>query len=182
LELGRGLTFEDDDDAIGVGGNPLGTSGTWKRQPVPFRATAIDIDASGEVIIEAGTRFEMSGGSINVFKTTLIVNGTKADPVVFTSGQPNPAAADWGCINVYQAGAPAFEYAIFEYAGNGSGCTKRTALYASPSKLSNCTFRDIGGVGVFSGSCPTEDWCTDNTFESLSGEDYSCNGKAKTCP
>jgi hypothetical protein len=171
LVLGEGLSFPAD-DAIHVDTTfSLGSTGTWLGQPVPFRIpSGMAIDDMAEVTIGAGARLEFTGGSFTVFNANLIVSGTEADPVVFTSAQANPVAGDWGCVHFSSVtGTPRFDHAIVEYAGNGQGCgggNNETALYVPETTIiTNSAFADIAGSAIqTAGECPVDDWC-ENTFE-----------------
>jgi hypothetical protein len=171
LVLGEGLSFPSD-DRIDVNTTfSLVSSGTWLGQSVPFRIpSGLSLGSMAEVTIGPGTRLEFTGGSMDVFGANLIVAGTEADPVVFTSSQANPQAGDWGCVHFSSVtGTPRFDHAIIEYAGNGQGCTganHETALFVPEATvITNSAFADIAGSAIrTSGDCPIAEWC-ENTFE-----------------
>jgi hypothetical protein len=129
----------------------------------------------------------MTGSSFEVFNANLIVSGTEAEPVTFTSSQANPVAGDWGCITFSSTtGTPRFDQAVIEFAGNGQGCTGagyETALHVPGSAMiSNTTFRNIAGSAVTSSDCDT-DWC-DNIFEDVEVGPLACGvgQMPTTCP
>jgi hypothetical protein len=171
LVLGEGLAFPADDRIDVDTGFGLTTSGDWLGQPVPFLVpSGLSIGGDAEVTIGAGARLEFTGGSLEVFGANLIVAGTEAEPVVFTSSQATPQAGDWGCVHFSSVtGTPRFDHAIFEYAGNGQGCSGAehdTALFVPETTIiTNSAFADIAGSAIRTfGECPVADWC-ENTFE-----------------
>jgi hypothetical protein len=190
LVLGEGLEFSDPADRIEVDTTfSLASSGTWLGQPVPFRiAGSLAIGGNSAVTIGAGAVLEIDGTSIEVFMANLIVAGTAAAPVTFTSSRENPVAGDWGCIHFSSVtGTPRFEHALLEYAGNGGGCTGadyETALVVPETTvITNTTFKDIAGTAVLSRECNVEDWC-ENTFENVEVGPLACDiGQLPTaCP
>jgi hypothetical protein len=189
IKLGEGLTFADADDFIAVDSSfNLGETGTLLAQPVPFRIpSGFSVADRATVTVAAGARFELMGGSVEVFNGNLIVAGTEADPVVFTSSQANPAPGDWGCITFSSVtGTPRFDYAVVEYAGNGQGCTGayETGLYVPEAAvITNSTFRNIAGAAITASECNVTDWCA-NTFENVEVGPLACDtGQIPTaCP
>lgn len=181
LALGAPNTFVDADDFIEVDTTfGLETTGTWRAQSVPFRVPAgLDFRGKATVTIEAGTRIEFLGGSMEVFDSTIAVEGTTTDPVVFTSAQASPAAGDWGCVYLNSlTGTASFANAVFEFAGNGERCSgaSYTAALVAPKAtiISGSTFRSIAGDAIKTREADCNlDWC-DNTFESVSGEPAVC--------
>jgi hypothetical protein len=190
LALGAGLTFADADDAIEVDTTfSLGTTGTWLAQPVPFSIVGqLNVDDLAEVTIAAGTELRFNGRSFEVFNANLIVAGTEADPVLFTSSQATPQAGDWGCLTFSSVmGTPRFDHAIFEYAGNGAGCSGAgytTALNVPESAVvTNSTFRQIAGTAIrTNGNCNTAGWCS-NVFETVETGPLECGSDPPlACP
>jgi hypothetical protein len=180
LVFGDGLVFTDADDVILVDRGPnISGTGTVLAQPVPFHLPdGITIADAAVVTLAAGVRFEIGGSSIEVYDANLIVAGTEADPVVFTSAHSQPLAGDWGCV-VFSAvtGDPRIDHAVFEYAGNGDGCSGaayETALVVPGSAtVTNSTFRAIAGSAITTrDDCPTA-WC-DNTFEDVASVPLDC--------
>ncbi len=192
LTLGDGLVFEDAGDEIEVDTTfTLGKSGNWLAQPVPFRIVGgAEVNDKAEVIMNAGLKLEMTGGSFVVFNSNLLVEGSATDPVVFTSAAKSPSAGDWGCISFESVtGTPNIDHAVIEYAGSGAGCTGANYLVAvnapASAKISNTTFSEIAGVGIRSaGACTAQkaQWCS-NTFEGVTEAEVSCNlDKDVGCP
>jgi hypothetical protein len=190
LVLGEGLSFEDADDRIEIDTNySLDKSGTLLGQPVPFHVTGnLAFSADAEVTITAGARFEFAGSSFNLFSANLIVEGTEADPVVFTSTQASPQAGDWGCIEFSSpTGVPRFDHVVIEYAGNGQGCTggeyEAGLVVPDTAVIENSTFSNIAGVAIkTAGDCDTE-WCN-NTFEDVAVGPLGCDSPEvpTSCP
>lgn len=171
LVLGDGLTFPVDDRIDVDTTFSLTSSGNWHGQSVPFRVpSGLSLGGNSEVTMDPGVRLEFTGGSFEVFGANLIVAGTEADPVVFSSALANPQAGDWGCVHFSSVtGTPRFDHAIVEYAGNGQSCTGaeyRTALFVPDNTvITNSAFADIAGSAIrTSDACPVDDWCM-NTFE-----------------
>jgi hypothetical protein len=180
LNLGQGHQFLDADDAIDVqSGEALSFSGTWSGQPVPFVLDGgLDINNHAVVTLGPGATVALTGGSIEVFNSSLDIAGTEEQPVSFTSANPNPMPGDWGCLYYYLAdSAGRIEHAVFEYAGSGDGCTggeyETALLVDAGSQISGSTFRNGLGVGIqTSGECGA-DWC-DNTFSDLERGPMMC--------
>lgn len=173
VKLGQNLTFEDPGERILIDNQfALGTSGTVLAQAVPFLVEGtLAIDNEAQVVFDAGLELQLDGGSVQVFAADLDLAGTADKPVRFTSGAETPAAGDWGCL-YYDAseGTASIEHAVFEYGGNGVGCTgaEYKALLFAPSSatISNVTFSSSDDAGIIwaCGEDPIPaGWC-DNTF------------------
>lgn len=183
LVLGTGLTFADADERIDIDtGFPLETEGTWLGQPVPFRALGTLSINDEEVTMGPGLTLQLNGGSVDVFTANLIVAGTAAEPVVFTSSASMPAKGDWGCVSFASVtGTPRFDHAIIEYAGNGVDCgagnafeTGISATLESPL-ITNTTFRHIAGSAIRSVSCDMNAaWCM-NSFDDVDVGPLTCD-------
>lgn len=191
LSLGAPNTFLDDDDVIEIDGrSALDSDGVWRKQAVPFRSSGVAIRPGNEVTIEAGTRIEMTGGSIDAFSATLNIAGTEEEPVVITSAQATPQAGDWGCV-VYTSASeltPRIEHVVIEYGGGGQGCTganEATLLWVPPNaRITGSVFRYSEGTAIkCSGACDTEAWCA-NTFEEIASGPLECgtSNEETTCP
>jgi hypothetical protein len=173
VKLGENLTFEDDGERILIDNQfALGTSGTVLAQPVPFLVEGtLAIHDDAQVVFDAGLELQLDGGSVEVFAADLDVAGTADKPVRFTSAAETPAAGDWGCL-VYDApqGTASIEHAVFEYGGNGVGCTgaeyKALLVVPASATISNVTFSNSDDGGII-WACSEDPipagWC-DNTF------------------
>ncbi len=184
LTLGQGHDFRSAGDRIEVDTTfALQRSGHWLPQPVAFRMVGgPQISGLAEVTMDAGLKLEMTGKTFTVFNSNLVIEGTAADPVVFTSGASNPAAGDWGCLSFENTtGTPNIDHAAFEYAGSGDGCTGanyHTALNVPASaNITDTTFDQIAGYAIkSSAACPSKksQWCA-NTFRDVADAEVSCN-------
>lgn len=192
LSLGAPNTFSDADDVIEIDSKfSLKGKGTWRKQAVPFRSSGFQISPDSEVTIEAGTRIELTGGSIDAFAATLNLAGTEDEPVVITSAQSSPQAGDWGCLVYSNASeiTPIIDYAILEYGGSGQGClgsNEPTLLWVPPSaRITNSVFRHSEGTAIkTSGTCDTAAWCSANTFEDIAFGPFECglSNEETACP
>ncbi|MEO8182366.1 MAG: hypothetical protein ABI895_26315 [Deltaproteobacteria bacterium] len=188
LQLGTGNSFEDADDYIEVvAGSTLSSNGTWLNQGVPFRVQSMVVAPGLDVTVAAGVRVEMLGGTIDAFNANFNLEGTEAEPVVFTSAQKNPKPGDWGCLSYsYTSVTPHIDHAIFEYAGSGSGClgssTKAALVAPNSSNVTNTIFRYIDGVGISArDNCNVNDWCQ-NQFVEVALGPFECEGTFMPCP
>ena len=159
-------------NAIVIGtGAYLTATGTFAAQPLPYRvrdngnSAWLYINRNGSATFSAGARVEfetgtgiyVAGDRWNYWYATLTVNGTAAQPVVFTSAQGTPAAGDWRGIGADAGGYAAYvavnwTYAVVEYAG-GNGTGYGVASYnGAPVTLTNCTVQSISGSGLALGN------------------------------
>lgn len=143
--------------------------------------------------IEAGVKLRVKkGGLVQVQRFTgdspaqgaLIVNGTAAEPVVFTSAEASPAPGDWLGIWFGMVPAPSnkIDHARVEYAGGetGSGSaacntpgsnTAGIRIYGLPSGafVTNTTIAFSGGHGIDRGwrNDAKPDFLPTNTFTNI---------------
>ena len=96
------------------------------------------VGPDGELSIEAGTRVvfvprdddgDGIGDSELRIEGRLTVEGTEREPVLFTSGAPQPAAADWKYLMINHAREAVVRHAIFEYAYSGVQVHYTRALF-----------------------------------------------------
>jgi hypothetical protein len=126
-------------------------------------------------------------GTIDAFNANFNIEGTEADPVVFTSAQKEPKPGDWGCLLYsYSDVTPRIDHAIFEYAGSGRGClgssTKAAVIAPNSSNITNTIFRYIDGVGISTRfECNVDAWCQNQFIEVASGP-FECEGVLTACP
>lgn len=185
--LGTGNTFENEADFVEViDSGSIGSNGTVRKQSVPYRVQNLGIQPGFDVTVEAGVRFEMSG-TIDAFNANFNLEGTEAEPIVFTSAQENPQPGDWGCLLYsYSSVTPRINYTIFEYAGSGRGClgsnTKAALMAPNSSNITNTIFRYIDGVGISTrGECDLAAWC-ENQFVEVAQGPFLCEGTPTACP
>ncbi|WP_096329677.1 hypothetical protein [Nannocystis exedens] len=173
LSVAGGQVFADADEVVEIDGtfDEIGAAGTWSAQSVPYRVLGyLQVGPDGDVELAAGTVVQLDGNSLEVFAGKLHVAGTADAPVVFTSAEDAPQAGDWGCL-VYSSvtSPPQIDHAVFEYAGNGLGCTGAayTAALVGPEtmQVTGSTFRELAGAAIRSSTCDPG-WC-DNTFEGV---------------
>lgn len=181
--LGTGNVFESEGDYIQIATSQtsLRSVGRWRNQGVPLRTNAFGLTPQADVVVEAGFRIEMLGGTIEPFLGRFDIEGTAEEPVVFTSANDRAVAGDWGCLwyNNPTDHPPRIDHAVFEYAGGGQGCTGaryRTVLFVPDDAIiTNVSFRDIAGGAIRTPSreCPIEAWCA-NEFVSLEAPPIEC--------
>ena len=115
-----------------------------------------------DLTIEAGATIKIMAGGNIIIKGNgdIIANGTKANPIVFTSVKDDnhgddtnkdgdntiPAAGDWGCINLNGSQNSTFTYCQFLYGGrdNSNPATVDVSSEATAS-FSNCVFAHNSG-------------------------------------
>ena len=125
----------------------------------------ITVDAGATLTIQAGTtvRFALSDDTQSGVDTSLpeiyvdggalVVNGTEAEPVLFTTTGSVPAKGLWGGITVVQGAGVAtplkMSYATVEYAK--WGLSYRLVEWNDPQdkvQLDNVAFRNTAGIGL----------------------------------
>jgi len=87
----------------------------------PYLATSDIIVRSGVTLtLEANTEIQFSTGMSLIVDGALQVNGTKENPVMFTSQSAMPAALDWDGIRINSSATNVvIDHAVIEYAENG---------------------------------------------------------------
>ncbi|MCL2779095.1 MAG: DUF5123 domain-containing protein [Polyangiaceae bacterium] len=138
--------------ATSVPSGDLNGNVTWTAAGSPYNLDGdVTIVAGSSLTIEAGVTVQVKKGDTansgtDKTKTELIVNGsletqgTKENPVVFTSAEAGPATDDWYGIRVLSGGAMALRWTNFSY---GSYC-----IDASPG-----TTGSVNVVGGRAESC-----------------------------
>lgn len=215
LSMGSGNVFRDAGDFIPVETTSnLTQKGDWLPQPVPYRllrdpstgelqatinVSPVTTPDPGPVVIKAGTEIQMDHGSLIALASTVIVEGTEGNEVVFTSAEEDPAPGNWGCLllDTSPPDAPSsIIHALIEYAGSGIQCTGArysTAVKTNRStSITNTTFRELAGTRASSSSniwtplpCPSEPgdeaWCrVGNDFDD-SVHHIDCSGNRYNC-
>ena len=79
----------------------------------------LNVAAGVTLTISAGAELRFPGNWDVTVDGTLLVQGTAANPVVFTSDKATPAAGNWSGIKVNSSGSATLDYAVVEYATNG---------------------------------------------------------------
>lgn len=88
--------------------------------------------------------------------SSVVAIGTEAEPIVFTSDQPNPLPGDWQCIYISSAGSE-IRHAVFEYGGSpcaatGAGETAMLQVHAAMRGFTDSIVRKSSGHGVLMGT------------------------------
>lgn len=212
--------------------NPRGdieTSVTIEDRGVPYRVDGVgnttlvvarangDTAAGPVLTIEAGTTLLFDAGMdlrlghdtvTHGYPGGLVVNGTAAAPVTFSSSAASPAPGDWRGI-VFQEPPPAgtankIDHAIVEYAGDGCSCggwgcpavdgdgtfldlDAGILIYSwrpDTAFVTNTELRNIDGWGILRGWDDTgPDFTPTNTFTNLTYCDQSWpQPTGDTCP
>lgn len=103
---------------------------------------------------------------------TIDVNGTEADPVVFTSASATPSAGDWDGIELLggTTSDSSIDHAAFRYAGKGDG---QALLVTKTASITNSSFADGLGWGIVVDPAEDGDVITldNNTFSNLAKGD-----------
>jgi hypothetical protein len=145
--------------------------------------------------IEAGVKIRVKKGAVirvqrftgeTAAQGALVVNGTAAQPVIFTSAEATPAAGDW--LGIWYGLTPApnnkMDHARIEFAGGTSSSGSEACnspgtndaairIFGLPSSafITNTTIVNSAGHGIDRGwSDDTKpDFLTSNTFTSVAG-------------
>lgn len=105
-KLPGGITFSDNGKSgISVIGEPVISSGTWKKQTVPYVFTSgdyVDISKDGGVSIRVASGVVCKFGTDSYIQVgytnpgTFIAEGTKTDSIIFTN---DAEGSKWGYVN-----------------------------------------------------------------------------------
>ena len=192
------------------GASAINEDATMHDRGVPYRVgnslTAGDLVVERQapstpglatLTIEAGVKVRVKkGGVVEVQRFTgtsaaqgaLVVKGTAAKPVVFTSAEATPAPGDWLGIWFGEIPAPndAIDYAVVEYAGGTSGSGSDACntpgsndaairLFGLPSGafVTNTTISNSGGHGIDRG------WRNDTKIDFLPTNTFTNIAKCK---
>ncbi len=79
---------------------------------------------------------------------TLIINGSSASPVTFTSSATGKVAGDWQGIRVINGGSITVRYAVIEYAVNGIDYRLTGVLAGSPV-IEDSTIQNVSSNGIY---------------------------------
>lgn len=147
-----------------------------RQQPNSGVAT-LTIEAGVTIRVKKGGVIEVQHGVADeAAQGALVVGGTRAKPVVFTSAEPRPAAGDW--LGIWFGGIPAannlMRFARVEYAGGESGAGSGACnpdhndaairIFGVPSTafVTNTTIANSAGHGIDRG------WSNDSKLSFLS--------------
>ena len=98
-----------------VSGN---VSGTWTAGFVYYVMDNITVPIGQTLTIDSGVRVKFTKGTSLTCNGKLIVNGTDAKPVLFTSKEPTPLPGDWGNVTLNST-YNSINYLKYEYATDG---------------------------------------------------------------
>jgi parallel beta-helix repeat protein len=114
----------------------VGTDTMWSpSQCVPYIVTGhLSVQPGATLTIQPGTTVKFDSLKVLAVAGTLVARGTDANPIIFTSNQPSPAAGDWGYI--YFSGSSVD--ATFDGDGN----------YTGGSIIRHAVIKYAGGVSV----------------------------------
>lgn len=87
-------------------------------QPYVISSTDLTVTSGSKLIISAGTELRFGTGRRITVSGSLVVNGTSANPVVFTSNATSKVRGDWQGISIAGSGST-ISYATVEYASTG---------------------------------------------------------------
>jgi hypothetical protein len=140
--------------------------------PGCVRIDNTEVNDAGALTFAPGTRVEfLPGGFLSIGRyggsATLSAVGTEAEPITFTSSNPNPRAGDWQCIHLDGDGSE-LDHVVVEYGGaacgaTGAGREGMVQVYGSPRGITHSALRDSSTVAVQLGGTPT--LFQNNTFE-----------------
>lgn len=98
----------------------------------------LNIPAGSTLTIESGARLEFVNGKTAVVEGDLVVNGTQANPVVFTSGNANKSEGDWAGLKVSGKDASiTLNNVVVEYAQYGLFFEKGAGGNVTNSEIRN---------------------------------------------
>jgi len=133
---------------------------TWKNQGVAYTldGTMRVGDSQGtKLVIEAGTELRFMDGAVfdigywDADYAQLVVNGTVAAPVVFTSNSPYPEKGDWEGINFNKGvSGSVINYAQIKYAGSYEyyGAVSFTESGFNTVEINNTLISDSYSYGI----------------------------------
>ena len=195
-------------------GEALYESVSWVDLGLPYRISDIaiygDTDPANLTINEGVTvqptgSFTLGNPDLAGEYGNIIVKGTAAKPVRFTSAESTPAKGDWGTFYFLDQGfdpaVSSFDNAIIEYGGtstltvfsdtddsNGNGLIEVSAsgCFAGP-KMTNTTLQHSASDGVRVNYGPTAgDYLTTDysglTYNDITGTKYPPAPPANACP
>lgn len=93
-------------------------SGNWTTGFVYYVVDNITVPTGQTLTIDAGVRVKFAKGKSMTCNGKLIVNGTSAKPVLFTSKEPTPLPGDWGNVTLNST-YNNINYLKYEYATDG---------------------------------------------------------------
>lgn len=106
-----------------VPGGTITTNQTWTLADSPYIVQGwVTLDMSSTLTIEPGVEVKFDTGGIVVKAgSSLLAQGTTAQPIVFTSNKATPAPRDWGYISFEAQSIGRLTACDISYAGNYPG-------------------------------------------------------------
>jgi len=147
--INDGSEFVDNTDQV-IGMARLVVDGTIviPNLGVPISTNGIEQD-SGTIVVEAGVELQFEPGSVLLVKENLLVEGTAAEPVVFTSF--NDVPGDWLGVHLVEGANAQLSNLLIEHGGE-AGFTNSVGanLFADDARLSltNVTLRESTSYGL----------------------------------
>ncbi len=100
------ISYGAGQQGIALLGQTIAASGTWQRQEVPITLTgAANIGANTSITVEPGSIVLMGNNVYLSSSGVLKMQGTAAQPIVFTSAQLGPGPGNWQTIQFNGSGA-----------------------------------------------------------------------------
>lgn len=122
------------------------TDTTWTTAMSPIWVEAdIEVWNGANLTVDPGVEVRFNGFyELLVTDGNLIANGTAADPILFTSNQTTPSAADWDAIELRGAGSTSvLDHVVVEYGLDG------VRFVGSPIPIIDSEIRECFGFGVW---------------------------------
>ncbi len=145
------VDFSDRLDATGgmpIAGNLLfgriDTNTTFTTGQTVDIPTRLVVEPGVSLTLEPGTTLNFYGtlSQLNV-EGDLLVQGTAADPVVFTSGQASPTRGSWDGIQIEAGGTALIDHALIEWAVRG------VESIGVDITVSNSTIVEFSDAGIY---------------------------------
>ena len=148
---GMALAVEPPDDAVKITKaevtGVIEKNTIWPASLSPIRVTGqITVNAGVTLFIEPGTQLKAASGAVLVVNGTLVAEGAKGSPVIFTADAKEPKPGYWRGIRFGKDSSGILNNCVIEYAGN----REKVALVcdAAEVKIRNTTISRCSGNGV----------------------------------
>ncbi|MCP4229126.1 MAG: hypothetical protein GY771_03130 [bacterium] len=146
--------------AIDINQQNISTDTHWTRSGSPYVVNNdLTITNNATLTIDGGVEIKFrrvtsdggyeDGVEIVVRNGALICDGSKYNPVVFTSNETNPTAGDWGAIVVEYNNQFILNYTNIEYAKTGLWLYHLSSSGSSSSSTEYMEISDCSDNGVF---------------------------------
>lgn len=121
---------------------------TWEAGTGPYRVVkSVTVGPDATLVVQSGVTVEVAEGASITVEGDIDVQGSEADPVVFTSSKPSPAPGSWGTIQLEgpYSRSFVFRHATIEYATNGLTLTGGQRLLLEHVEIANSSAAGIAG-------------------------------------